>query len=118
MGKAGDPDFAAGWKDFELQIKEVRVAPATGGDPAQPRAIDVALDLFHLVDPDVRIVRTEKGIALPELGGGGAADEREAEPPPEAAKPPAAAGARAADPRAAREAAHRGRARAASRTAA
>jgi hypothetical protein len=91
VGKAGDRDFAAGWKDFELQIKEVRVAPALGGDPAQPRAIDVALDLLRLVEPDVHLTRTEKGIALPELGGAAKPAEAKAEPAPEAAKPSAAA---------------------------
>jgi len=89
VGKPNDPDFAAGWKDFELQIKEVRVAPATGGDPAQPRAIDVALDLFRLVEPDVHVTRTETGIALPPIGG--AAKPEESKAAPEPAKPPAQA---------------------------
>ena len=90
VGKANDPDFSAGWKDLELQLKEVRVAPATGGDPAQPRAIDVAIDLLHLVGPEAHLTRTAQGLVLPPFGGA-KGDGAKAEPTPVHAAPAAPA---------------------------
>jgi hypothetical protein len=90
VGKPGDKDFAAAWKDLAIQIRELTVEPAIGGDPAVPRAVAVTLDRVQLSEPDITITRTEKGIALPEIGGGAPSAEAPAPAPaPAAAAPPA-----------------------------
>lgn len=87
VGKPGDEDFSAAWKDLAIQIREITVQPAIGGDAAKPRAVALTLDRVQLTEPDVSLTRTEKGLVLPELGGAGNAAE--APPPAPAAPAPA-----------------------------
>jgi hypothetical protein len=95
VGKPGDKDFAAAWKDLAIQIHEITVQPAIGGDPAKPRAVALTLDRVQLTEPDVTVTRTETGIALPQIGA--AEKDASAEEPP-AQAPPAAAAAPAPAP--------------------
>jgi len=88
VGKEGDKDFAAAWKDLAIQIHEVTVQPALGGDPAAPRTVALTLDRVQLTEPDVTVTRTDKGIALPQIGGPDQGTPAEAPPAP--AQPAAA----------------------------
>jgi len=90
LGKPGDKDFAAAWKDLAIQIREITVQPAIGGDPAQPRAVALTLDRVRITEPDVTLTRTEKGLVLPQLGA--ESDATAPAPPktPPEERPPAA----------------------------
>jgi hypothetical protein len=94
VGKPGDKDFAVGWKDLAVQIKEATVLPAIGGDPAAPRAVSVSLQRVTLTQPTAELVRTKDGLVLPKLGAPAPAPE-EAAP---AESPPAPAPAAPAPP--------------------
>ena len=88
LGKEGDKEFQAAWKDLAIQVREATVQPALGGDPAVPRAVAVSLQRITLAEPSAVLTRTAKGIVLPELAG---APEGEAPPPKTSPAPPAAA---------------------------
>ena len=93
VGKPGDKDFAAAWKDLAIQIREVTVQPAIGGDAAVPRAVAVTLDRVQLTEPNVALTRTATGLALPQLGGAGDATGAGAAPAEVTPAAPAAAAA-------------------------
>jgi len=76
LGRPGDKDFKVKWKDLAVELSELTVQPALGGDPAQPRAIAVAVQNVELLEPAALLTRTAKGIVLPPIGApaaGGAA---------------------------------------------
>src|SRR5262249_15019824 len=87
VGKAGDKDFAAHWKDLAVQIEEATVLPAIGGDPAAPRAVAVSVQRVTLAEPSAELVRNAAGIVLPKIAAPAPApgDQAGAEPAPAAA---------------------------------
>jgi hypothetical protein len=64
-----EKEFSVAWKDFEVGIRELAMPGLIGAsDPAKPLALGVKLDRVRLVQPAIRITRTEQGILLPPLG--------------------------------------------------
>ncbi len=86
-------DFGVAWKDFEVGIRELSLPELIGAsDPAKPLALDAKLDRVRLVEPTVRITRTNQGVLLPPQ----AANANE--PAPVAPEPAPAAPAASAAP--------------------
>jgi len=103
--QAGDgKDFRLAWKELAIDARELTV-PGVLAAPDAPKStapIRVTLDRFKLVEPAVRLTRTETGISLPDTttraaDGETAATAGPAPAPDAGASPPAPAGA-AADP--------------------
>ncbi|HTO69692.1 MAG TPA: DUF748 domain-containing protein [Myxococcota bacterium] len=92
VGRENEKDFDARWKDLSIRLRELKVSPALGGDPARPRAIAASVERIDLVEPAVFVTRTEQGIVLPKLGAatGGAVEPAPAPPQPAAGAPPPA----------------------------
>ncbi|HTO06426.1 MAG TPA: DUF748 domain-containing protein [Myxococcota bacterium] len=91
VGKPGDKDFAVGWKDLAVQLKEATVLPALGGDPAVPRAIAVTLQRVTVSEPTAALVRTADGLVLPKLAAPAPGEAPADSQPPSAPAAPAPA---------------------------
>ncbi|MEW6269447.1 MAG: DUF748 domain-containing protein, partial [Thermodesulfobacteriota bacterium] len=61
-GSAGDA-FGLAWKSLALDVREALVPAALGGERTEP--IRATLDGVELIEPSVRVTRTERGIVLP-----------------------------------------------------
>ena len=94
-------DFAFGWRDFDLAIRELVLPGVLPGAERTGAPIRLALDHLTLNAPNATLTRTAEGFVLP---GGGAAKSTETpaapavEAPPPSAPPPAEAASPAASP--------------------
>ncbi len=86
-------DFRLAWKELAIDARELTVPGvlAAADAPKSTDPIHVTLDRFNLVEPAVRLTRTEQGIALPQTSAPKAGGEAAPAPPGEAAPalPPA-----------------------------